>query len=97
MRRASHEAVGEKSRRRSEKITRIQEEKDYALKRLMQLRHEVKGGRDSKCILIRKESGVRSRAMLGRRYEKNYPKEGGQGTDGCKKIIKPRRGRGDSS
>ena len=89
--------MGGKSRRRYEKITRIQEEKDYALKRLMQLRHEVKGGRDSKCILIRKVSGVRSRAMLGRRYEKNYPKESGQGTDGCKKIIKPRRGRGDSS
>ena len=89
--------MGEKSRRRYEKITRIQEEKDYALKRLMQIRHEVKGGRDSKCILNRRESGVRSRAMLGRRYEKNDPKESGQGTDGCKKIIKPRRGRGDSS
>ena len=89
--------MGGKSRRRSEKITRIQEEKDYALKRLMQIRHEVKGGGDSKCILIRRESGVRSRAMQGRRYEKNDPKESGQGTDGCKNIMKPRRGRGDSS
>ena len=88
--------MGEKSRRRYEKITRIQEEKDYALKRLMQLRHEVKEGRDSKCILIRKESGVRSRAMLGRRYERNDPKESGQGTEGCKKFIKSRE-RGDSN
>jgi len=63
----------------------------------MQIRHEVKGDRDSKCILIRSESGVRSRAMLVRRYEKNDPKESGQGTDGCKNIIEPRRGRGDSS
>ncbi len=89
--------MGEKSFRRYEKITRIQEENDYALKLLMQKRHEVKGGRDSKCIFIRRESGVRSRAMLGRRYEKNDPKESGQGTDGCKKIIKQRRGRGDSN
>ena len=89
--------MGENSRRRYEKITQIQEERDYALKRLMQIRHEVKGGRDSKCIFIRRESGVRSKAMLGRRYEKNDPKESGQGTDGCKNIIKPRRGRGDSN
>ena len=89
--------MGEKSRRRYEKITRIQEEKDYALKRLMQIRREVKGGRGLKSILNRIESGVRSRAMLGRRYEKNDPKESGQGTDGCKKIMKPRRGRGDSN
>ena len=89
--------MGGKSRRRYEKITRVQEEKDNALKRLMQIRREVKGGRGLKSILNRIESGVRSRAMLGRRYEKNDPKESGQGIDGCKKIMKPRRGRGDSS
>ena len=40
----------------------------------MQKRHEVEGGRDSKCILIRRKSGVRSRAMQGRRFETNVPK-----------------------
>ncbi len=73
-----------------EGITRRQEEKDYDRKRLILKKHEVEGGRDSKCILIRRKSGVRSRSMQGRRFEKNDPKANEQGTDGCKKIMKPR-------
>ena len=53
-------------------------------------KHEVEGGRDSRCILIRRKSGVRRRAMQGRRFEKNDPKVNEQGTDGCKKFMKPR-------
>ncbi len=72
------------------RITRRQEEKDYDRKRLMLKKHEVEGGRDSKCILIRRMSGVRSRSMQGRRFEKNDPKVNEQGTNGCKKIMKPK-------
>ena len=53
-------------------------------------KHEVERGRDSRCILIRRKSGMRRRAMQGRRFEKNDPKVNEQGTDGCKKIMKPR-------
>ncbi len=77
-------------------ITRRQEDKDYDRKRLMQKKHEVEGGRDSKCILIRRE---RSRAMQGRRFEKNDPKLNEQRTDGCKKNreAEMREGRFDVS
>ena len=47
-------------------------------------KHEVERGRDSKCILIRRKSGVRSRSMQGRCFEKNDPKVNEQGADGCK-------------
>ena len=45
-------------------------------------KHEVERGRDSRCILIRRKSGVRSRAMQGRRFVKNDPKVNEQETDG---------------
>ena len=72
------------------RITRRQEEKDYDRNRLMLRKHEVERGRDSKCIFIRRKSGVRSRSMHGRRFEKNDPKVNEQGTDGCKTFMKPR-------
>ncbi len=71
MRRASHVIVG--GRAESGGVGgRRQEEKDFDRKRL------------TNCILIRRKSGVGSRAMQVRRHEKNDPKVNEQGADGCK-------------